>query len=470
MSYAHCRAGINRVVAMRYGGIWSRRLHPLRRTLADTTGRAAMTLSTRLAAQIDAALDALEASGDLPAGLSRATITLEPPRDTARGDFASNAALALAKPAQTNPRALAEQIAAPLRALDGVASVSIAGAGFINLRLTDDIWRGELLTIHDLGDDYGRSNRGAGRTVTIDYRAAHPTAPLQMRQWRGAVLGDALAALLAFAGHAVVSRYRGSAAGGAGDHRGRIEGDLGLLGIRYDLLCSDGELEASDTLEAVEVLIAIRDGDQADPVERLAVTRQARTGGKARFDVKRVGMVRPMRAGDCVTLADVVDAVGKDVIRFTMLTRKPDVPMDFDFAKVVEASSDNPVFAVGYAHIRIAALRRRAAEAGIGCDSIDLSQLDTEDLALVRLAAHFPRIVEIAAAEREPHRIALYLHDLAAALHAVWSVGNDRPERGFVLPDNPAMTCARLFLADAIGQIIRNGLGIMGVQALQEMN
>ena len=162
--------------------------------------------------------------------------------------------------------------------------------------------------------------------------------------------------------------------------------------------------------------------------------------------------------------------VGKDVVRFTMLTRKADAQMDFDFAKVVEASKDNPVFYVNYAHARVASLHRRAAEAGIVCDSVDLSQLDTEDLALVKFAAQFPRIVDTAAAAREPHRIAFYLYDLAASLHALWNVGNDRPDRRFLLPDNPAMTCARLFLADAIGQIIRNGLGIMGVQAVQEMN
>jgi arginyl-tRNA synthetase len=176
------------------------------------------------------------------------------------------------------------------------------------------------------------------------------------------------------------------------------------------------------------------------------------------------------RAGNFVTLADVVREVGKDVVRFTMLTRKSDAQMDFDFAKVVEASKDNPVFYVQYAHARVASLHRRAAEAGISCATVDLSQLETEDLALVKRAAQFPRIVETAAAAREPHRVAFYLYDLAAEFHALWNVGNDRPDRRFLIADNVAVTCARLFLADAIGQIIRNGLGIMGVQAVQEMN
>jgi arginyl-tRNA synthetase len=157
------------------------------------------------------------------------------------------------------------------------------------------------------------------------------------------------------------------------------------------------------------------------------------------------------------------------VVRFTMLTRRSDAQMDFDFAKVVEASKDNPVFYVQYAHARIASLRRRAAEAKVELSAPDLSRLDTEELALVKLAAQFPRVVETAAAAREPHRIAFYLYDLAAAFHALWNVGNDRPDRRFVLADDPAVTAARLFLADGIGQIIRNGLSIMGVEAVSEM-
>jgi arginyl-tRNA synthetase len=177
------------------------------------------------------------------------------------------------------------------------------------------------------------------------------------------------------------------------------------------------------------------------------------------------------RAGNFVTLADVVNEVGKDVVRFTMLTRKPDAQMDFDFAKVVEASKDNPVFYVNYAHARIMSLHRRAAEAGVECPRApDLSQLGTDELALVKLAAQFPRVVETAAVAREPHRIAFYLYDLSAAFHAQWNVGNDRPESRFLVPERPDLTCARLFLADAIGQIIRNGLAIMGVEAVQEMN
>ena len=578
-----------------------------------------MTLYTRFAVHLDAALDALVAAGDLPTDLSRASITVEPPRDVTHGDLATNAAMVLAKPAGANPRVLAEKIAAELGKLDEVASVSVAGPGFINLFLTDDTWRAELSAIRDGGADYGRSTRGKGTTVNVEYVSANPTGPMHMGHCRGAVVGDALASLLEFSGHKVIREYYVNDAGGQVDVLARsvhlryrealgatveipeglypgdylvpvgqelaaeygdryadapesewlvlfrtravaamlvlIKDDLALLGIHHDLFSSEAELQAAGKPEAAEhdlrargliydglleapkgetpedwepvvlplfrstqfgddqdrpikksngqwtyfgadlayhyqkaqtadALIDIWGADHAGTVKRIVAAVAALTGGKTRFDVKLVQMVRLMRngepikmskrAGNFVTLADVVREVGKDVVRFTMLTRKSDAQMDFDFAKVVEASKDNPVFYVNYAHARVASLHRRAAEAGIGeangADSVDLSQLDTEDLALVKLAAQFPRIVDTAAAAREPHRIAFYLYDLAAALHALWNVGNDRPDRRFLLPDNPAMTRARLFLADAIGQIIRNGLAIMGVHAAEEMH
>jgi len=232
--------------------------------------------------------------------------------------------------------------------------------------------------------------------------------------------------------------------------------------------------------QQADQLIDIWGADHAGTVKRIVAAVAALTGGKTRFDVKLVQMVRLLRAGEpvkmskragnFVTLADVVREVGKDVVRFTMLTRKADAQMDFDFAKVVEASKDNPVFYVQYAHARVASLGRRAADAGIECLSADLSRLDTEDLALVKFAAQFPRVVEAAATNREPHRIAFYLYDLAATFHAQWNVGNDRPDRRFLLADDPGLTCARLFLARAIGQIIHNGLAIMGVEAVEEMH
>jgi arginyl-tRNA synthetase len=176
------------------------------------------------------------------------------------------------------------------------------------------------------------------------------------------------------------------------------------------------------------------------------------------------------RAGNFVTLADVVEEVGKDVVRFMMLTKRADTPLEFDFAKVVEASKDNPVFYVQYAHARISSLKRKAADAGMSLDEKpDLTLLDGEELALVKLVAQYPRAVESAALAHEPHRIAFFLYDLAAAFHALWNRGNDDPERRFLIENNPQLSRARLELARGIGQVVKNGLGLMGVEAAEEM-
>ncbi|GAA4221815.1 arginine--tRNA ligase [Sphingomonas endophytica] len=575
-----------------------------------------MTLFTRFTAHVDAALDALTAAGTLPADLDRRNVTVEPPRDATHGDLATNAAMVLAKPAGTNPRALAEALAGELRALPEVAEVSVAGPGFINLRLHDDVWREEIATIVGEGADYGRSTRGQGVSVNIEYVSANPTGPMHMGHCRGAVVGDALASLLEFAGNKVIREYYVNDAGGQVDVLARsahvryrealgedvgaipeglypgdylvpvgqalaqefgdryaaapesewlalfrtravaamlvlIKDDLALLGIHHDIFSSEAELQAAKKPEAAEAVLRARDliydgvleapkgetpddwepvelplfrstqfgddqdrpirksngswtyfgadmayhfqkaagadqlidiwgADHAGTVKRIQAAVAALTEGKTRFDVKLVQMVRLLRggepvkmskrAGNFVTLADVVREVGKDVVRFTMLTRRSDAQMDFDFARVVEASKENPVFYVQYAHARVHSLHRRAAEAGIAADGADLSRLDTEELALVRLASQFPRVVETAAAAREPHRIAFYLYDLAAEFHSLWNAGNDRPDRRFLVPDDHAVTAARLALAAAIGQIIRNGLAIMGVEAVAEMH
>jgi arginyl-tRNA synthetase len=215
-------------------------------------------------------------------------------------------------------------------------------------------------------------------------------------------------------------------------------------------------------------------------VKRVQAAVKALTDGRVDLDVKLVQMVRlfrggesvkmSKRAGDFVTLADVVSEVGKDVVRFMMLTRRADAPLDFDFMKVVEASKDNPVFYVQYAHARISSLKRKAANAGVDLASdADLSLLDEEELALVKRAAQYPRVLESAALAHEPHRIAFYLYDLAAEFHALWNRGNDDPGRRFLLENNPQLSRARLELALGLGQIIRSGLALMGVAAAEEM-
>jgi arginyl-tRNA synthetase len=232
--------------------------------------------------------------------------------------------------------------------------------------------------------------------------------------------------------------------------------------------------------QSADHLVNIWGADHAGTVRRVQSAVTALTDGRVDLDVKLVQMVRlfrggepvkmSKRAGDFVTLAEVVEEVGKDVVRFMMLTRRADAPLDFDFAKVVEASKDNPVFYVQYAHARISSVRRKAADVGVDLATpADLSLLDEEELALVKRAAQYPRAVEGAAMANEPHRIAFYLSDLAAEFHALWNRGNDDPSRRFLVENNPQLSRARLELASGIGQIVRSGLALMGVAAAEEM-
>jgi arginyl-tRNA synthetase len=235
--------------------------------------------------------------------------------------------------------------------------------------------------------------------------------------------------------------------------------------------------------EGADALIDIWGADHAGTVKRIkaavAALSEGAGGRTIPFDVKLVQMVQLLRggepvkmskrAGTFVTLADVVREVGKDVVRFTMLTRKPEAQMDFDFAKVVEASKDNPVFYVQYAHARISSTLRKGAAEGVAPAPDALDRLGGEELALVKQAAQFPRVVEAAAQAREPHRIAFFLYDLAAAFHAYWNLGNDDPAKRFIVAHDSELTAARLFLAAQIGQVIRNGLALLGVEAVEEM-
>ena len=232
--------------------------------------------------------------------------------------------------------------------------------------------------------------------------------------------------------------------------------------------------------KSADHLVNIWGADHAGTVKRVQAAVKALTDQRVDLDVKLVQMVRlfrggepvkmSKRAGDFITLADVVNEVGRDVVRFMMLTKRADTPLDFDFAKVVEASKDNPVFYVQYAHARISSLRRKAAEAGVDLSAdADLSLLDDEELALVKRAAQYPRALESAALAHEPHRIAFYLYDLASDFHSLWNRGNDDPDRRFLVDKNPQLSRARLELAQGIAQIIRSGLALMGVTATEEM-
>jgi arginyl-tRNA synthetase len=232
-----------------------------------------------------------------------------------------------------------------------------------------------------------------------------------------------------------------------------------------------------DKAQRSSALVDIWGADHAGTVKRIEAAVAALTEGHTRLDVRLVQMVRlfrggepvrmSKRAGNFVTLADVVREVGRDVVRFMMLTKRAEAPLDFDFAAVLEQSRENPVFYVHYAHARVRSVQRKAAT--LVLPEPPFERLDADELALARLAAQWPRVVRQAAAAREPHRVAFFLADLAGAFHTLWNRGNDDPAFRLLREDDLPLTAARLALADAVATVIRAALGVMGVTAAEEL-
>ncbi len=569
---------------------------------------------------IEAALGAMQAAGELPAGLDFSAITAEPPRDVAHGDIATNAAMVLAKAARKKPREIADALLPRLKANPDVVDGAVAGPGFINLKLTDSFWLERLRECLKDGVAYGDSTMGGGKKVNVEYVSANPTGPLHVAHARGAVVGDALANLLAKAGYAVTKEYYINDAGAQVDTLGRstflrykealgehigtipeglypgeylkevgaalakrdgarwidkpeadwlpemrafaiqflmaeIKTDLKTMGVDIEVFSSeralveagavdrafqelsrqgliytgrleppkdkkpddwedreqtlfratkfgddiDRPLKKSDgswTYFANDIayhhdkfrrgfadMIDIWGADHGGYVKRMKAAVSAITEQQGELDVKLCQLVRVMRngelvrmskrAGTFVTLRDLLDEVGPDVVRFTMLTRKNDAPFDFDLAKATEQSRDNPVWYVQYGHARSRSVMRQASAAGIGVDGLDSTPLDRLDdageRALVRQIAQWPRLVEAAAQAHEPHRIAFYLYDLAAAFHAHWNRGRDEPSLRFIVEGDAELTRARLALVQAVGIVIGSGLKVFGVTPVEEM-
>ena len=569
-------------------------------------------------------LEQMAAAGDLPSGLDTARVAVEPPRDRGHGDLSTNAAMVLAKPAGRKPRDLAEALAERLRAHDDVTEVEVAGPGFINLRLTTAVWTARLAEILNDGTAYGDSDMGRGEPVNVEYVSANPTGPLTVGHARGAVVGDALAGLLAKVGYKVTKEYYINDAGGQVDTLARsaylrycealgedigeipeglypgdylketgkalaardgekwigkdeaewlpevrrfaidsmmdlVRADLDFLGVHQDVFSSERALvqaggvdEVVKTLEARELLYtgvlappkgktpedweprpqllfkATEFGDDVDRalkksdgswtyfagdmayhldkfrrgfatminvwgadhggyVKRMTAGVKALTEGRGDLDVKLCQLVNLKRGGELVkmskrsgtfvTLREVIEEVGKDVVRFIMLTRKNDATLDFDLVEVMEQSRDNPVFYVQYCHARCRSILRHAeAEIpGVALDPVslagaDLNRLtDSGELDLIKVLAEWPRLLESAAEAHEPHRVAFYLYDLAAAFHGQWNKGKDHAELRFLLPDDPALTAARLALVQAVAFVVASGLQVFGVTPVEEL-
>ncbi len=571
------------------------------------------------------ALGEMQAAGDLPTGLDMRNVEVSPPRDASHGDLASNAAMVLAKAAGKKPRDIADKLAERLRMRAEIADVEVAGPGFLNLKFHPGFWHAVVREIHAEGHAFARSNIGGGAATNVEYVSANPTGPMHVGHCRGAVFGDALANLLAFAGHEVTREYYINDAGAQVDVLARsaflryrealgevigdipaglypgdylkpvgealaqehgpallnwpedrwlpvvrqvaidamlvqIKQDLAALSIRHDVFFSEqsltrgkdgvratidelagrglifqGRLEkpkghddeewedreqtlfrstkfgddvdralmksdGSYTYFAADMayhndklkrgfkhLINVFGADHVGYITRMKAAVAALSENTVDLDIKVCQLVKLFRAGEpvrmskragtFVTLRDVVDEVGSDAVRFMMLYRKNDAPLDFDLAKVLEQTKDNPVFYVQYAHARAHSVFRNVkavfpnlVEGAKAITEADLSLLeDSGELDLIKKLAAFPPLLEAAARAHEPHRLAFYLHDLAATFHSLWTRGNELPQLRFIRSEEEGLTAARLSLITATRTVLATGLGLLGVHAPDEM-
>lgn len=584
-----------------------------------------MNIFADFSERITKAVEALDLTPKDGGVLDLTRIAVEPPRDATHGDLATNAAMVLAKPTGQNPRALAERLVAELAKDADVVKAEVAGPGFVNLKLKDAFWHKHLADLLSRGTDYGRSGFGNKKRVNVEYVSANPTGPMHVGHCRGAVVGDALANILEFAGYDVSKEYYINDAGvqidvlgrsvmlryreALGDEIGEIPAglypgdylvpvgqalatefgrdllqkpedealalikdrtidammvmireDLALLNVRHEVFFSERTLHA-DNAKAIrsaisdltlkghvykgklpppkgekpddwedreqtlfrstevgddmdralvksdgaftyfaadvaylkdkvdrgfEELVFVLGADHGGYVKRMEALARAVTDGAVKLDVLLCQLVKlfrdgepvrmSKRAGEFITLREVVEEVGRDAIRFMMLYRKSDAPLDFDFAKVTEQSKDNPVFYVQYASARCHSVFRQAKEQ-LGQAEFARASLigaverltDEGEIALVKKLAEYPRLIESAAQSMEPHRLAFYLYDLASTFHGHWNRGTDNPDLRFVKVNDPELTHARLGLVQAVSDVLTSGLALIGADAPTEM-
>jgi len=555
-------------------------------------------MKTKLKLMIKSAAQAAYEAGALNSA-EFTPVEIEAPKAGAHGDLASNFAMLNAAGQKMAPRKIAEAVVNHISDPEGIIEkTEIAGPGFINFFISKTAWHPVLHDIHAQNNQYGAGDFGNGQKVQVEFVSANPTGPLHVGHGRGAVVGDTVAAILAFCGYEVFREYYINDSGKQIQTLGRsvylrclelnsqaidfpedcyqgdyiydiakniieqkgqwltaasaddaipycaqyaaatildgIRDDLALLGIRFDHWFSEQGLYDTDKVAAAikqfqeEGLIYEKEGalwfkteSFGDEKDRVVVRQNGQTTyfasdiayHKNKFDrgfdqlidvwgadhhgyiprisaaIKAAGkddsqfhviltqlvnllrsgtpVAMSTRAGQFVTLREVIDEVGRDAVRFIFLTRHYESQLDFDLEVAKQKTNDNPVYYVQYVHARISSIFKKATEekgiTSVTGDTASVSRLtEPADIALIKHMARYPEVIQAAAQWMEPHRIAFYLMDLAAAFHAYYN-------KHRVLVDDPQLADARLYLVLAVQKIIRNGLGLLGVSAPDTM-
>lgn len=524
-------------------------------------------------------------------------IEMEMTKEEAHGDYASNVAMIIASTVKKNPRKIAEAIVGNIVDKEDVLSrVEVAGPGFINFFVKEDVWVALLEDVDRLADRYGESDFGGGRRVQCEFVSANPTGPLHIGHARGAVIGDVIASLLSHSGFNVSREYyindvgnqmrtlgrsvylrylelleekiefppehyqgqyivdlarevlekRGNELQGGGEEvldfftayasqsiLAGIKDDLAAFGVKFDVYFSESELYKDDGVGKVlaelkqnghiyaeegtlwfkstafgdekdrvvirengvptyfaadiayhrnkyqrgfDLVVDVWGADHHGYIPRMQASLQAMGLKKDALKIVLVQLVsllrhgKPVamstRAGEFVTMRQVIDEVGKDAARYNFLMRRSDSHLDFDLELAKRQSNENPVYYVQYGHARISSILRLADERKVEIptyEKVDLKLLKLpEEIFLIKSIIRFPEVIEASTRTLEPHRLTFYLNDLAGAFHSYYN-------KNRVISDDVSLSKARLFLMKSVGQVMRNALGILGVSAPEKM-
>jgi arginyl-tRNA synthetase len=538
---------------------------------------------------------------------------VETPKEKTHGDFATNVALSLFakhKNQFSSPRNFAQKIVEVLKTNESFTKLEIAGAGFINICVSQNMWNEALEDIISKKLTFGKNNLGKGQKINVEFVSANPTGPMHIGHARGACVGDSISRILAKCGYRVTREFYINDAGGQvdvlaksvylryleangkdigpipaglypgeylkpvakklakkygsllkeGDERIKkfslsqmlilVKKDLEKLGVKHNVFSSEQKIRDSGKLEDAishlkklglvytgkleapkgkevenyeqENLLLFKStlfGDDQDRalkkqtgdytyfapdvayhfdkykrgfkkmilelgadhrgyISRLKAAVKGLSGGKANLEIVihelvnlyENGQVVKMskRAGTFFTLADLIKAVGKDAVRFIMLTRKSDQMLDFDLKKTLSATNENPIFYVQYASSRMHSVIRKTKS--LKLPKADFSLINSPvEIELIKTLVSFPKILKAACDGLEPHLITYYTIELAAKFHSLWNAGKDDPSLHFIQENNLPLTASRISLIKASLYTLKSTLNLLGVTAVKRM-